>query len=50
MKHRIALMEYGNHTEICENLTNEENILLPTYPRICSAFGFIRSSKVYIGR
>ena len=48
MKHRIALMEYGNHTEICENLTNEENILLPTYPRICSAFGFYQKQQKYI--
>lgn len=48
MKHRIALMEYGNHTEICENLTNEENILLPTYPRICSAFGFYQKRQKYI--
>ena len=28
MKHRIALMEYGNHTEICENLTNEDEAYL----------------------
>ena len=48
MKHRIALMEYGNHTEICENLTNEENILLPTYPRICPAFGFYQKQQKYI--
>lgn len=48
MKHRVALMEYGNHTEICENLTNEENILLPTYPRICTAFGFYQKQQKYI--
>ncbi len=48
MKHRVALMEYGNHTEICENLTNEENILLPTYPRICTAFGFYQKQQRYI--
>ncbi len=48
MKQRIALMEYGNHTEICENLTNEENILLPTYPRISTAFGFYQKRQKYI--
>ncbi len=48
MKHRIALMEYGNHTEVCENLTNEENILLPAYPRICSVFGFYQKQQKYI--
>ena len=31
-----------------ENLTNEENILLPTYPRICSAFGFYQKQQKYI--
>jgi len=29
-------------------LTNEENILLPTYPRICSAFGFYQKQQKYI--
>lgn len=50
LQHRVALLSCGEETEICRNLSNEENILLPSYKRISDRFGFYEKPVRYIMR
>ncbi len=48
VRKKIVFLECREHTEVCDNLSNIENILLPSYRRISNRFGFYRKQQRYI--
>lgn len=48
VRKKIVFLECREHTEVCDNLSNTENILLPSYRRISNWFGFYRKQQRYI--
>ena len=48
VRKKIVFLECREHTEVCDNLSNTENILLPSYRRISNRFGFYRKQQRYI--
>lgn len=48
IRKKIVFLECREHTAVCDNLSNTENILLPSYRRISNRFGFYGKQQRYI--